>query len=123
MPARDRVVIVGTGLVGATTAYALLRAGTVADLVLIDRDRRKLEGHVHDLRDAALFSPATQVRAGEIADCADATAIVITAGIQQAGLKSRLDDLHQSAAIVRELVTEIVRVQPGGVLLLASNPV
>src|SRR5262245_54656436 len=68
MPARDRVVIVGTGLVGATAAYALLRAGTVADLVLIDRDRDKLEGHVHDLRDAALFSPATHVRAGGFSD-------------------------------------------------------
>src|SRR5262245_7078934 len=34
-PYLDRVEIVGTGLVGATTAYALLCAGTLADLVLI----------------------------------------------------------------------------------------
>jgi tetratricopeptide (TPR) repeat protein len=42
----DRVVIAGTGQVGATTAYALLLSGIVSELVLIDRDRRHTEGHV-----------------------------------------------------------------------------
>jgi 2-polyprenyl-6-methoxyphenol hydroxylase-like FAD-dependent oxidoreductase len=35
------VAIVGTGLVGATTAYALLISGTVAEIVLIDKDKRR----------------------------------------------------------------------------------
>jgi glycine/D-amino acid oxidase-like deaminating enzyme len=40
-----RVAIVGTGFVGATTAYALLMSETPAEIVLIDRDRRRAEGH------------------------------------------------------------------------------
>jgi len=46
------VAIVGTGFVGSTTAYALLMLGTPAEIVLIDRDRRRAEGHAQDLRDA-----------------------------------------------------------------------
>jgi malate/lactate dehydrogenase len=56
MHGTDRVVIVGTGLVGAITAYALLQTATVPEIVLIDRDPIRAEGHVHDLRDAALFT-------------------------------------------------------------------
>ncbi len=40
-----RVAIVGTGFVGSTTAYALLMSQTPAEIVLIDRDRRRAEGH------------------------------------------------------------------------------
>jgi malate/lactate dehydrogenase len=53
-----RVAIVGTAFVGATTADALLLSGTVADIVLIDKERA--EGHANDLRDAALFSRNTR---------------------------------------------------------------
>jgi lactate/malate dehydrogenase family protein len=53
-----RVAIVGAGFVGSTTAYALLNSGVAAEIVLIDRDRRRAEGHVQDLRDAEAFSHA-----------------------------------------------------------------
>ena len=49
-----RVAIVGAGFVGSTTAYALLMSGTPAEIVLVDRDRRRAEGHANDLRDAGL---------------------------------------------------------------------
>jgi L-lactate dehydrogenase len=117
-------VIVGTGQVGATTAYALLLSGIVSELVLIDRDRRHAEGHVQDLRDAALFARTTRVVVGDFSDCRDADVVVITAGVHQdATMRSRLDDLKESAAILRELVSRIRQAQPAGVLLIASNPV
>jgi hypothetical protein len=43
-----RIAIVGTGFVGSTTAYALLLSGMAAEVVLIGRDPRRAEGHVHD---------------------------------------------------------------------------
>src|SRR5262249_61730626 len=67
-----RVAIVGTGFVGSTTAYALLISGTATEIVLIDRDRRRAEGHVHDLRDAEVFSHTTRVVAGGICGCCSA---------------------------------------------------
>ena len=41
-----RVAIVGTGFVGSTTAYALLLSRTPAEIVLIDRDERRADGHM-----------------------------------------------------------------------------
>ena len=43
------VAIVGPGLVEVTTAYALLLSGVAPEIVLIGRDRARVEGNVHDL--------------------------------------------------------------------------
>ena len=64
-----QVAIIGAGFVGSTTAYALLNSGMAAEIVLIDRNRRRAEGHVQDLRDAEVFSNATRVFAGKFGDC------------------------------------------------------
>ena len=119
-----RVAIVGTGFVGATTAYALLISGAVAEIVLINRDKKVAEGHVNDLRDAELFTHTTRVVAGDFSDCGAADVIIITAGVHQTpGMRSRLDDLKEGASILRDIVLEIARHDPGGILLIASNPV
>jgi L-lactate dehydrogenase len=118
-----RVVIVGTGFVGSTTAYALLLSGTAAEIVLIDRDKRRADGHVQDLRDAEVFSHTTRVVSGQFDDCCSADVIIITAGVSQSGHRSRLDSLNKTAAILKGLVLKVVRYNPHGILLIASNPV
>lgn len=118
-----RVAVVGAGFVGSTTAYALLLSGTAAEIVLIDRDKRRAEGHAQDLRDAEVFSHNTRVLVGEFGDCCTADVIILTAGLGQSGLKSRLDGLKDTAAILKGLVLDVVRHNPGGILLIASNPV
>jgi L-lactate dehydrogenase len=125
-PARrvPSVAIVGPGLVGATTAFGLLTSGAAGEIVLIGRDRDRVEGHVKDLRDAALYSHPTRIVAGDFADCATADVIFVTVGVSQQRVgKSRLDDLGSSAAMVREVMTEISRQAPTGVVVVASNPV
>jgi L-lactate dehydrogenase len=119
-----RVAIVGAGFVGATTAYALLVSGAVPEIVLIDQNRQRAQGHAQDLKDAELFSHATRVEVGEFADCGAADVVIITAGAHQsAGVRSRLDDLAESAAILRDIVGEIGRHAPIGIVLVAANPV
>lgn len=119
-----RVAIVGPGLVGATTAYALLMSGEAGEIVLIGRDRERVAGHVNDLRDAALYSHPGRIIAGDFADCATADVIIVTVGAAQAReKKSRLDDLSSSAAMVKEVMTELARHAPTGVVVIASNPV
>lgn len=117
-----RVAIVGTGLVGATTAYALLISGTVAEIVLIDRDKKRAEGHANDLRDAALFSHNAKVFAGDFSDCYDADVTIITAGVSPSvDMKSRLDNLQESASMLKDIIGEIACHNPH-ILLVASNP-
>jgi L-lactate dehydrogenase len=118
-----RVAIVGTGFVGSTTAYALLMSGITCEVVLIDRDSRRTEGHVQDLRDAEVFSHNTRIFAGEFGDCCSADVTIITAGVSQAGMKSRLDGLKETANIVHALVRDVAECNPRGILLVASNPV
>jgi L-lactate dehydrogenase len=118
-----RVAIVGTGFVGSTTAYALLLSRTPAEIVLIDRDERRAHGHVQDLRDAEVFSHTTRVVTGRFDDCCSADVIIITAGASQSGRRSRLENLNETAAIVKGLVLDVARSNPHGILLIASNPV
>jgi L-lactate dehydrogenase len=114
---------VGTGFVGSTTAYALLLSRTPAEIVLIDRDERRADGHVQDLRDAEVFSHTTRVVTGRFDDCCSADVIIITAGASQSGRRSRLENLNETAAIVKGLVLDVARSNPHGILLIASNPV
>jgi L-lactate dehydrogenase len=118
-----RVAIVGTGYVGSTTAYALLLSGAAAEIVLIDRDERRADGHVQDLRDAEVFSRTTRIVAGQFEDCCSADVIIITAGVSQSGQRSRLESMNETAAILKGLVLKVVRYNPHGILLIASNPV
>jgi L-lactate dehydrogenase len=120
----SRVAIVGAGLVGSTTAYALLLSGLVAEIVLIDKDRAVAEGQVHDLRDAELYSHTAKVLAGEFSDCGTADVIVITAGMNQSTItNSRAENLKGTAVILKDVLSEIGRHDPCGILLVASNPV
>ena len=118
-----RIAIVGTGFVGSTTAYALMLSKTPAEIILINRDRRRADGHVQDLRDAEVFSHTTRVIAGHIDDCCSADVIIFAVGVSQSGRGSRLDSLNDTAAILKGLVRDVVRYNPHAILLIASNPV
>jgi L-lactate dehydrogenase len=109
--------------VGSTTAYALLLSGIPAEIVLIDRNQRRADGHVQDLRDAEVFTHATKAVAGQYGDCCSADVVIITTGISQSGRTSRLDSLHETAAMLKGLVSDVARYNPHGILLIASNPV
>ena len=118
------VAIVGPGLVGTTTAFALLMSGVAGEIVLIGRDRERVEGDVKDLSDAALYSHPTRIVAGDFTYCATADVIIVAVGVpQHKDARSRLDDLRSSATMVKEVMTEIARQVPTGVLVIATNPV
>jgi L-lactate dehydrogenase len=122
-PRVPRIVIVGAGLVGSTTAYALMMSGMAAEIVLIGRDSRRAEGHVNDLRDAEVFSHTTRIFVGDFSDCCSADVTIITAGVSQSGQKSRMEGLRETGAILHGIVNNVCLQNPRGILLIASNPV
>jgi L-lactate dehydrogenase len=118
------VAIVGVGLVGATTAHALLVSGAAAEIVLVGRDRQRIEGHVDDLRDATLYSHPTRIFAGDYSDCASADVIIVAVGTpQKTSAGSRLNSLSESAAMLKDVIGSIAQYNPKGVLVIATNPV
>jgi len=118
-----RIAIVGTGNVGATFAYALLLSGLASEIVLIDRNKVKAEGEAMDLRHAVPLTHSTRVWAGDYEDCKGAAITVITAGTSQKPGETRLDLLQRNFEIIKTIIPEIVKHNPNGLLLIASNPV
>ena len=118
-----RVAVVGVGNVGSTFAYALLLSGLAAEIVLIDANHAKAEGEAMDLNHAVPFSHPTRIWAGHYEDCADAAITVVAAGTNQKKGETRLDLLRKNAAIFRQIIPQVARHNPNGVILIATNPV
>lgn len=119
-----KVVLVGTGMVGMSYAYALLNQPICNELVLIDIDRKKARGEAMDLSHGLPFASShMKIRAGEYADCKDADLVVICAGVAQKPGESRLDLLQRNAAVLRSIVEPIVSSGFHGIFLAATNPV
>jgi len=126
MPSSDRkptrVAVVGTGNVGSTFAYALLLSGLAAEIVLIDANRAKAEGEAMDLNHTEPFAHPTRIWAGEYKDCAGAAVVVIAAGANQKPGETRLDLVKKNAAIFSEIIPQVARQNPNGIILNATNP-
>ncbi len=118
-----RVAIIGTGNVGATFAYALMLSGLATEIVLVDVNRSKAEGEAMDLNHGVPLASPCRIIAGDYPDCAGAVVTVITAGAAQKPGETRLDLLQRNISIFRQIIPEVVRYNPEGILLVATNPV
>ena len=118
-----KVGLIGTGMVGASFAYALMQRGVADELVLIDADRARAEGEMMDLNHGLSFVRQMRIIAGDYADLADADVIVISAGIGQRPGQTRLELLQTNAGIFRQIVPQITAVDSDGIVVVATNPV
>ncbi|RDY26042.1 L-lactate dehydrogenase [Romboutsia weinsteinii] len=121
---KNKVVIVGTGMVGMSYAYSMLNQGTCEELVLIDINKERALGEAIDLNHGLSFAPRKmKIYSGEYSDCKDAAIICITAGAIQVEGETRLDLLQKNTKIMKSIITEIKKSGFNGILLIASNPV
>lgn len=118
-----KVGIVGTGMVGASFAYALMQRSIATEIVLVDVDRERAEGEAMDLNHGLPFVRPIKISAGDYADLAGAGVVVMTAGANQRPGQTRLDLLQRNADICKQIVPKIFEHNPDGILVIASNPV
>mgnify|MGYP001059117203 CR=1 FL=1 len=118
-----KVGVVGAGMVGSSFAYALTQRGIASELVLVDIDTARAEGEAMDLNHGLPFVRPMTIRSGSYADLAGAEVIILAGGVNQRPGETRIDLLNRNAAVFREIVPQIVSVNPNGVLLIATNPV
>ena len=118
-----KVALVGTGLVGSSFAYALMIRGLATDLALVDVNAGKAVGEMMDFNHGLSFTRPMKITAGGYAECAGSQVVVIAAGASQKPGETRLDLLARNAAIFRQIVPEVVRHNPDGIILIATNPV
>jgi L-lactate dehydrogenase len=120
---KGKVGVVGTGMVGASFAYALVQSGLASELVLIDRDAQRADGEAMDLNHGLAFVKPMLVSAGGYELLAGCDVVVICAGANQRPGETRLDLLHKNAAVFEEVIPQVVAACPQGVIVIATNPV
>jgi L-lactate dehydrogenase len=118
-----KVAVVGSGLVGATAAYALVMRGVGREIVLVDKNEARAVAEADDIRHAVPFAHALEVRAGSYADLAGCRAVVLCAGVGQKPGETRLQLLQRNAAVFREIVPAVLKHAPDAVVIVATNPV
>ena len=117
-----KVVVVGTGQVGATICYALMMSGIASTIVLINRNTDLSEGHAMDLNHGLPFVQPATIFAGNYSDCKGADIVVVTAGAAHKQNETRLDLVSKNTDIFKDVIPKITVHEPG-TLLIISNPV
>jgi len=118
-----KITVVGSGFVGQTAAMRILERG-LGDVVLIDIIEGKPQGLALDLKEAAPvegYEPSI-VGTNDYAETADSDIVVITAGFPRQPGMSRMDLLGKNAAIMRDVVANVVPGSPDAILIVVSNP-
>lgn len=120
-----KIMIVGTGNVGSSIAYALLNQRTaVKEIILVDIDNEDVKGEVMDLSDALAVAPSyLKLKAGGYPDAGDADVCIITAGANQKPGETRTDLVKKNAKIIKEIVESVMNSGFNGIFLMVSNPV
>lgn len=118
-----KVVMIGCGFVGSSSAFALMQSGLFSEMVLIDADQNRAEGEAMDISHGMSFASPMKIYAGSYDDISDAAIIVITAGANQKPDETRLDLIRKNAGIMKSIIGEIKKRDFGGILLIVSNPV
>lgn len=120
----NKVMIVGTGNVGASVGYCLINQRTaVSELVLTDINMEDAEGEAMDLRDTLAVSPSfMKISAGTYKDAGDCDIIIITAGAPQKPGETRMDLLKKNAAIFKDMIDQIMESGFNGIFIVVSNP-
>ncbi len=124
---KGKIVLVGTGFVGMSMAYALVAQGLksgVKELVLIDIQKDKVIGEAMDLSHGLpCTSSHMKIKAGEYKDCSDADIVVITAGLNQKTGQTRLELSEANAKIMKDITNQVINSGFKGIFVIASNPV
>lgn len=119
----SKIVVVGAGKVGATTAYTLMMSRLASEIVLIDVNKDRAQGEALDISHGIAYLWQTTVRAGDYEDCANADIIIITAGIGRQPGQTRLDLARTNVNVVRAIMEGVMKHAANPLLLIISNPV
>lgn len=118
-----KVSVIGTGFVGASSAFAMALQGVCSDLLLVDANRERARAEAADISHGAAVASGVRVHSGDYPDIRDSAVVVIAAGVNQKPGESRLDLLTRNAAIFKSIVPQVVEYAAEAVVVVATNPV
>jgi len=119
-----KLAVVGAGAVGATVAYAALMRGAARTVALYDINKEKVEAEALDLGHGIQFMPMAEViGSDDVAVCADADVVVVTAGAKQKPGQTRLDLAEATIGLTRMILPPLVEQAPNAIFVMVTNPV
>ncbi|MEH7181022.1 L-lactate dehydrogenase [Neobacillus vireti] len=120
----NKVVLIGTGLVGSSYAFAAMHQNLCDELVLVDVNINKAIADAKDLNHGLAFNQYhMNISFGTYADCKDAALVVICAGVSQKPGETRLQLVDKNMSIFKSIIDEVMAAGFDGIFLVASNPV
>lgn len=119
----SKIAIIGSGFVGATSAFTLALSGTVTDIVLVDLNKDKAIGDAWDISHGVPLIKPVNVYAGDYNDVEGADVIVVTAGANQKPGETRLDLVKKNTSIFKSMIPELLKYNDKAIYLIVSNPV
>ena len=119
----SKITIIGAGSVGSTIAYTLSSSGSVAEIVLIDINEKKVKGEVMDIMQGVSFRDPISIVAGKYEDAKDSDIVIITSGIARKPGQTRLELTQTNVDILKSITPEIVKHAPNALYIIVSNPV
>jgi len=119
-----KIGIVGSGLVGATAAYAMVMQGVGREIILVDKDNVRAEAEADDIYHAVPFASPLEIHSGDFPDLAGCQVVIIAAGVsQKSNDETRLQLLGRNAAVFKQIIPNILDYAPSAKLVIATNPV
>lgn len=119
----SKITIIGAGNVGSTIAYTLSHEEFVSEIVIIDIDKKKVEGEAMDIIQGASFRDPISVIAGDYEDAANSDIVIITSGIARKPGQTRIELTQTNVDILKEITPHIVKAAPNALYIMVSNPV
>jgi L-lactate dehydrogenase len=119
----NKIVIIGTGFVGSSIAYALSLRNLVKQIILINRDVESSVGEMLDINHGFDELKGSSILVGDYSMIHDADLIVVSAGRKRKPGETRTQLASENALIIREIAMNIKQYYTKGKVLVITNPV
>lgn len=117
-----KITMIGCGNVGATTLFALINANCAEEYYVIDQNEKLSLGQIMDLQDSTTSSKLYLAKYSDYG-VKESDVVIITAGRNQKPNESRDALLYDNAAIVKNIIENLNKINYKGLIMIASNPV
>lgn len=120
---KKKIVVVGAGNVGEAVSYTLMVRKQADEIVLVDVNEARAKAAALDIAHGTGFYKNCNVHAGGYEECADASLIIVTAGVGRKPGQTRLELAKTNVAIARSVATEIMKYAKNPLIIVVANPV
>src|SRR3989338_4578012 len=124
MESKNKVTIIGAGMVGSTAAYSLIASDVTEEIALVDINKKFLKSQVMDLQHSVPIWGYTNVKVGDYSDIKDSKVVVFCAGAsQKTSFQNRLELVKINSKILKDALPKIFKANPKVILVIVTNPV